>query len=81
VLVTVLDGHPATLSWLGSAARRRVQPLGVERFGQSGNIFDLYRSYGIDAEAILDAVAMASVEAIRADAGATTIESEFPLIL
>ena len=81
VLITVLDGHPATLSWLGSAARRRVQPLGVERFGQSGNIFDLYRAYGIDAEAILDAVAMASVEAIRADAGPTTIESEFPHML
>src|SRR5271166_104838 len=62
VLVTILDGHPATLSWLGSAARRRVQPLGVERFGQSGDTLDLYRAYGIDAEAILDAVAMATVE-------------------
>jgi pyruvate dehydrogenase complex dehydrogenase (E1) component len=59
VLVTILDGHPATLSWLGSAARRRVQPLGVERFAQSGDTLDLYRAYGIDAEAIFDAVAMA----------------------
>ena len=62
VLVTILDGHPATLSWLGSAARRRVRPLGVDRFGQSGDTLDLYRAYGIDAEAILDAVAMATVE-------------------
>jgi pyruvate dehydrogenase E1 component len=62
ILITVLDGHPATLSWLGSAARRRVQPLGVERFGQSGDTLDLYHAYRIDAEAILDAVAMAIVE-------------------
>ena len=58
-LVTVLDGHPATLSWLGSAARRRVFSLGVDHFGQSGSIPDLYREYGIDAEAIVDACAAA----------------------
>ena len=65
VLVTVLDGHPATLSWLGSAARHRVRPLGIEHFGQSGDILDLYRAYGINAEAILDAVAMATVEHVN----------------
>ena len=42
-LITVLDGHPATLAWLGSATGRRVYPLGVDRFGQSGDIPDLYR--------------------------------------
>jgi pyruvate dehydrogenase E1 component len=56
-LVTVLDGHPATLSWLGSVARHPVAPLGVESFGQSGNINDLYRAYGLDADAILGAAA------------------------
>ena len=66
ILITVLDGHPATLSWLGSAARRRVQPLGVERFGQSGDTQDLYHAYRIDAEAILDAAAMATVEEWKA---------------
>ncbi len=58
-LVTVLDGHPATLSWLGAAARRPVYSLGVDEFGQSGDIPDLYRVHGIDAEAILDACAAA----------------------
>jgi len=58
-LVTVIDGHPSTLSWLGSAARRRVFSLGVDHFGQSGDIGDLYRVYGIDAEAIIDACAAA----------------------
>jgi pyruvate dehydrogenase E1 component len=56
-LVTVLDGHPATLSWLGAVARHRVAPLGVDRFGQSGDIPDLYRVHGIDAEAIVEAAA------------------------
>jgi pyruvate dehydrogenase E1 component len=54
-LVTVLDGHPATLGWLGSVQGHRVRPLGVEHFGQTGTIADLYRHYGIDANAIIAA--------------------------
>lgn len=56
-LVTVIDGHPATLAWLGSVYGHRVQAMGVEHFGQSGNIPDLYRLHRIDADAILDACA------------------------
>ncbi len=63
-LVTVLDGHPAALDWLGSVGRHRVTPLGVDRFGQSGDIPDLFRAYGIDAEAVLDAAAEASLRRI-----------------
>ena len=58
-LVTVLDGHPATLSWLGSVRGQRVWPLGAQRFGQSADIADLYRAQGLDAEAILTACARA----------------------
>jgi pyruvate dehydrogenase E1 component len=58
-LVTVLDGHPATLSWLGAVRGQRVQALGVEHFGQSGDIPDLYRLHRIDTDAILDACARA----------------------
>jgi pyruvate dehydrogenase E1 component len=58
-IVTVSDSHPATLSWLGSVGRHAVVPLGVDRFGQSGDIPDLYRYYGIDQEAIIDAAARA----------------------
>jgi pyruvate dehydrogenase E1 component len=54
-MVTVLDGHPATLAWLGGVAGHRVRPLGVEHFGQTGSIPDLYRHYGIDANAIVAA--------------------------
>ena len=58
-LVTVLDGHPLALSWLGSVRGHRVAPLGIEGFGQSGDIPDLYRTYKLDATAIVDAVARA----------------------
>jgi pyruvate dehydrogenase E1 component len=58
-LVTVLDGHPATHAWLGSVRGQRVVPLGPDRFGQSGDIPDLYREYGLDTNAILDACAQA----------------------
>jgi pyruvate dehydrogenase E1 component len=51
-LVTVLDGHPATLTWIGAVRGQQVTSLGVARFGQSGDIPDLYRTYGIDADAI-----------------------------
>jgi pyruvate dehydrogenase E1 component len=51
-LVTVCDGHPMTLSWIGAATRQSVRPLGVDRFGQCGDVKDLYRVYGIDADAI-----------------------------
>ena len=64
-LVTVGDFHPATLSWLGSVAGNPIVPLGVDRFGQSGDIPDLYHAYGIDAEAILDAAAQACLLALK----------------
>jgi pyruvate dehydrogenase E1 component len=54
-IVTVIDGHPAALGWLGSVRGHRVEALGVEHFGQTGTIGDLYRHYGIDANAIIDA--------------------------
>ena len=54
-LVTALDGHPTTLSWLGSVRGQRVRPLGVEQFGQTGTIADLYCVHGIDCAAIVRA--------------------------
>ena len=58
-IVSVLDGHPAALAWLGAVQGHRVRPLGVEHFGQTGSIAELYRHYGIDTHAI-----MAAAEAI-----------------
>ena len=54
-IVTVLDGHPATLAWLGAVNGHRTRSLGVEHFGQTGSLADLYRHYGIDANSIVAA--------------------------
>jgi pyruvate dehydrogenase E1 component len=54
-IVTVVDGHPEALAWLGAVCGHRTRPLGVEHFGQTGSIPDLYRHYGIDANAIIAA--------------------------
>ena len=56
LIVTIIDGHPATLSWLGGVAGHRVESLGVDAFGQTGTIADLYRHFGVDAESIMRAV-------------------------
>ncbi|WP_031295346.1 transketolase family protein [Sphingobium ummariense] len=56
-LVTVLDGAPGALSWLGGVTGMRVSPLGVDRFGQTGDQPDLYRTYRLDADAIVEAAA------------------------
>jgi len=53
-IVTVVDAHPTTLSWIGSVCGHRVRPLGVQTFGQSGDLVDLYREYEVDANAIVD---------------------------
>jgi pyruvate dehydrogenase E1 component len=60
-LATVIDGPPATLGWLGGVRGHRTCALGVDRFGQSGDLPDLYREYRLDAEAIMEAVAEAVV--------------------
>ncbi|MEA2289389.1 MAG: pyruvate dehydrogenase component, partial [Solirubrobacteraceae bacterium] len=54
-IVTVLDGHPHTLSFLSAVRRVPIASLGVSDFGQSGDVEDLYRHVGIDTETIIGA--------------------------
>jgi pyruvate dehydrogenase E1 component len=54
-IISVLDAHPATLAWIAGVHGHRVTALGVEHFGQAGDLNDLYAHYRIDAAAILDA--------------------------
>ena len=51
----MLDGHPHTLSLPGGDPRQPIACLGVNDFGQSGDVDDLYRHFGIDAETIVGA--------------------------
>lgn len=56
-LVTIIDGSPGALSWMGGVHGMRVSPLGVDRFGQTGDLPDLYQTYRLDADAIVEAAA------------------------
>lgn len=56
-LVTLLDGSPAALSWLGGVRGQRVRPLGVDRFGQTGSLEHLYAHYLLDTDAVIGAAA------------------------
>jgi pyruvate dehydrogenase E1 component len=54
-LVTVLDGHPHTLAFLAGIHRVRASHLGVSRFGQSGDLDQVYRYHGLDPDSIVRA--------------------------
>jgi pyruvate dehydrogenase E1 component len=56
-LVTVVDASPATLSWLGGVLGQRVSSLGLDSFGQVGDLPDLYKHYRLDVDAIVEACA------------------------
>lgn len=55
-LVTVIDGHPHAMAFLAGIHNQPATHLGVTKFGQSGDIDDVYRLHGIDADTILGAV-------------------------
>ena len=56
LLLTVIDGHPATLSWLAGVKGMRTLSHGVEHFGQTGSVADLYRHFRLDTQALVEAV-------------------------
>jgi len=51
-VVTVIDGHPLGLAWIGAMRGTRAWPLGVTRYGESGSRAELYRDHRIDAASI-----------------------------
>jgi len=55
-MVTVVDGHPHTLAFLAAVNCVPARHLGVTRFGQSGDLQDVYRHHGIDSDSIVRAV-------------------------
>jgi pyruvate dehydrogenase E1 component len=54
-VVAVLDGHPHTLSFLAAVHGAPLTCLGVDDFGQVGDVADLYRHFGIDCGTIVGA--------------------------
>ena len=63
-LITVIDGAPSTLSWLGSVCGHKTISLGVNSFGQSGDILDLYKHHQIDSDSIIDACASVLIRSL-----------------
>ena len=57
VIVSIMDAHSSSLTWVGGAVGKKTISLGVDEFGQSGNLKDLFHNYSIDADAIVDACA------------------------
>jgi len=58
-VVTVHDAASHALAWIGSAFGQTVVPLGVDAFGQSGSVAELYGAYGLSSEAIVNAALVA----------------------
>jgi pyruvate dehydrogenase E1 component len=54
-IVTVHDASSHALAWLGSCFGSRTAPLGVDGFGQSGTIDELYGNFGLTAGDIVNA--------------------------
>ena len=64
-IITICDAFPESLSWLGSVQGHRVHALGVEQFGQSGSISELYKYYGLDVNTILRAAERVTGRPVR----------------
>ena len=56
-LLAVTSADRLNAGWTAAQRAHRVRSLGVENFGQTGSIPELYRHYGIDANAIVAAAA------------------------
>lgn len=53
-IITLIDGHPLTLSWLSGVNGNPLKSLGVDEFGQTGNSFELYEHFGIDSRTLVE---------------------------
>ena len=58
-IVTVHDAASHALAWLGSVFGTRVVPVGVDDFGQSGSIVDLYNHFDLLPEQLVNAALVA----------------------
>jgi pyruvate dehydrogenase E1 component len=59
-IVTVHDASSHHLAWLGGVFGARTLPVGVDAFGQSGSIADLYRQFDLSAAQIVNAALVAT---------------------
>ena len=60
-IVTVHDAASHAMAWMGSVFGARTAPIGVDGFGQSGSIRDVFRVHDLDPGRIVNA-ALAMVD-------------------
>ena len=58
-IVTLQDAASHTLAWLGSVYGTKVVPVGVDEFGQSGTIAELYGVFDLLPEQVVNAALVA----------------------
>ncbi len=58
-IVTVHDAASHAMAWLGAVHGSRTLPLGVDDFGQSGSIPEIYRAFELDTDAVVNAALVA----------------------
>ena len=56
-LITIIDAHSSSLAWIGSVLGYRVYPMGLNKFGQSGDLDEIYKYTNIDFKSIIDRIA------------------------
>ncbi len=56
-IITIIDGHSSALSWIGSVKGQKVIPMGVNNFGKSGDLKEVYEFNEIDLNSIVDRIA------------------------
>ncbi len=56
-LITIIDGHSSALSWIGAVRGHKVFSHGVNKFGQSGDLKEVYGDTNIDFKSIIDSIA------------------------
>ena len=65
-LITIHDGHPLALSWIGSVSGHKCFSLGVEKFGEAGTVKQLYKEHNIDTSSIINAIADSIIQTLKA---------------
>ena len=58
-IVTAHDAASHALAWLGSVYGQRVVPVGVDDFGESGTIPELYERFGLQADQVVNSALVA----------------------
>ena len=56
-LITIIDAHSSSLAWIGSVLGHKVYPMGLNKFGQSGDLDEIYSYTNIDFKSIIDRIA------------------------